>query len=193
MSDAESGANGTTAAESLRLRELLEPSVLAQRLFLEDVIIHTGGTNRTVHVVVDLPEEETGGVSLDAIAEVSRVLSEALDNDPHDDGQPYDLEVSSPGVGRPLTEVRHWRRAKGRMVRINLVEGEKLLGRIVSVADSNVTVIPEIEVKKGMKAKQGEATSIPFTNIRSGKVEVEFSHLNEDELIEEPNLASEEA
>lgn len=80
--------------EESRLKALLEPAVLASRLYLEDVSIHVAGKHRTVHVVVDLPQEETGGVSLDAIAEVSRGLSDILDNDPHDDGRPYDLEVS---------------------------------------------------------------------------------------------------
>ena len=51
--------------------------------------------------MVDLPQEETGGVSLDVIADISRVLSDILDNDPADDGRPYDLEVSSPASAVP--------------------------------------------------------------------------------------------
>ena len=102
--------------EAERLHALLEPAVLANRLYLEDVSIHVAGANRVVHVVVDLPQEETGGVSLDVIAEISKTLSDTLDNDPSTDARPYELEVSSPGVGRPLTEERHWHRARGRMV-----------------------------------------------------------------------------
>ena len=132
-----------------------------------------------VHVVVDLPQEETGGVSLDVIAEISRELSDILDNDPNDDSRPYDLEVSSPGVGRPLTEPRHWHRARGRMVKVNVIQGENLTGRIQSVDDDGVTLVPEIAVKKGMKPKQGEPENIPFDRIRNGKVEIEFSHLEE--------------
>ena len=102
--------------EAERLRSLLEPTVQAHRLYLEDVAIQIAGSNRVVHVVVDLPQEETGGVSLDVIADISMELSDILDNDPGTDSRPYDLEVSSPGVGRPLTEPRHWHRARGRMV-----------------------------------------------------------------------------
>lgn len=178
--------------EAARLRALLEPAVQANRLYLEDVAI-VAGSHRVVHVVVDLPQEETGGVSLDVIADISKVLSDVLDNDPADDGRPYDLEVSSPGVGRPLTEPRHWHRAKGRMVKVNVVQGDNVTGRIQSVDDGGVTIIPEIAVKKGMKPKQGDPVKLPFDRIRNGKVEIEFSHLSEDGLEPEHNGPSEEA
>ena len=204
MSNAEATASsdhtGTGRAESApahnpeaaRLRALLEPAVQANRLYLEDVAI-IAGSHRVVHVVVDLPQEETGGVSLDASADISKVLSDVLDNDPGDDGRPYDLEVSSPGVGRPLTERRHWHRAKGRMVKVNVVQGDNVTGRIQAVDDSGVTLVPEIAVKKGMKPKQGEPVHLPFDRIRSGKVEIEFSHLSEAGLEPEHNGPSEEA
>ncbi len=203
MSNAEATASpdhtgtgsGTAPAhnpEAARLRALLEPAVHANRLYLEDVAI-IPGSHRVVHVVVDLPQEETGGVSLDVIADISKVLSDVLDNDPNDDGRPYDLEVSSPGVGRPLTEPRHWHRALGRMVKVNVIQGDNMTGRIKSVDDGGVTLVPEIAVKKGMKPRQGEPVKLPFDRIRNGKVEIEFSHLPEDGLEPEHNGPSEEA
>jgi ribosome maturation factor RimP len=195
---ASSGHTGTGKAEAAynpeaaRLRALLEPSVQANRLYLEDVVI-VPGSHRVVHVVVDLPQEETGGVSLDVIADISKVLSDVLDNDPADDGRPYDLEVSSPGVGRPLTEPRHWHRAKGRMVKVNVLQGDNVTGRIQAVDASGVTIVPEIAVKKGMKPRQGDPIKLPFDRIRNGKVEIEFSHLQEDGLEPEHNGPSEEA
>jgi ribosome maturation factor RimP len=187
---------GSTPAhnpEAARLRGLLEPAVQANRLYLEDVVINIAGSHRVVHVVVDLPQEETGGVSLDVIADISKVLSDVLDNDPQADTRPYDLEVSSPGVGRPLTEPRHWHRAKGRMVKVNVMQGENITGRIQSVDDAGVTLVPEIAAKKGMKPRQGEPVKLPFDRIRNGKVEIEFSHLPEDGLEPEHNGPSEEA
>ncbi|WP_346959299.1 ribosome maturation factor RimP [uncultured Arthrobacter sp.] len=178
--------------EAERLHALLEPAVLANRLYLEDVSIHIAGANRVVHVVVDLPQEETGGVSLDVIAEISKTLSDILDNDPSTDSRPYDLEVSSPGVGRPLTEERHWHRARGRLVTVNVIQGDNITGRIQSVDDGGVTLVPELAVKKGMKPKQGDPVKLPFDRIRSGKVEIEFSHLEEAGL-ENDNGPSEEA
>src|SRR6476661_9537235 len=179
--------------EAERLYALLEPAVLANRLYLEDVSIHVAGANRVVHVVVDLPQEETGGVSLDVIAEISKTLSDILDTDPSTDSRPYDLEVSSPGVGRPLSEPRHWHRARGRMVSVKVIQGENVTGRIQSVDESGVTIVPEIAVKKGMKPKQGDPVKLPFDKIRSGKVEIEFSHLDEAGLENEHNGPSEEA
>lgn len=178
--------------EAERLYALLAPAVQANRLYLEDVSIHIAGANRVVHVVVDLPQEETGGVSLDVIAEISKTLSDILDEDPSTDSRPYELEVSSPGVGRPLTEERHWHRARGRMVTVNVIQGDNVTGRIHSVDSSGVTLVPELAVKKGMKPKQGDPVKLPFDRIRSGKVEIEFSHLDEAPL-ENDNGPSEEA
>lgn len=191
--DVEAGTTVLHNPEAARLRALLEPAVLANRLYLEDVAIHVAGSHRTVHVVVDLPQEETGGVGLDVIADISRELSTVLDNDPNDDNRPYDLEVSSPGVGRPLTEPRHWHRARGRMVKVSVVQGENITGRIQSVEDDGVTLIPELAVKKGMKPKQGDPVKLPFDKIRHGKVEIEFSHLEEAGLEDEHNRPSKEA
>jgi ribosome maturation factor RimP len=179
--------------EAQRLRALLEPTVQAHRLYLEDVAINIAGSNRVIHVVVDLPQEETGGVSLDVIADISKELSDVLDSDPSTDSRPYDLEVSSPGVGRPLTEVRHWHRARGRLVNVKVNQGEDVTGRIVAVDDGGVTLVPELVVKKGMKPKQGDPIKIPFDRIRNRKVEIEFSHLEEACLENEYNGPSEEA
>ncbi|MCZ2403614.1 ribosome maturation factor RimP [Paenarthrobacter sp. Z7-10] len=173
---------GATTAESARLFDLLNPAVQAQRLYLEDVTVHLAGSHRTVSVVVDLPEDQSGSVALDAIADISRELSLVMDTDPHDDGRPYDLEVSSPGVGRPLTEPRHWRRARGRMVTLTPVQGEKVTGRLLEVDDDGVTLRPELTVKKGMKPKQVAPVQMGFEQIRHGSVEVEFSRLNEHGL-----------
>lgn len=167
------------AAETQRLKNFLAPTVEQQQLFLEDIEIKLAGASRTVHVIVDLPEGEAGGVSLDRISDVAHALSEAMDSDPHDDGRPYSLEVSSPGVSRPLTEPRHWRRNVGRMVSVNVLTGDDVKGRLVSVEADGITLIPELPVKKGMKAKQGEQMSIPFGNIRKGRVEVEFAHIED--------------
>ncbi|MCC9178854.1 ribosome maturation factor RimP [Arthrobacter sp. zg-Y750] len=168
------------AAETQRLKQYLAPTVEMQDLFLEDIEIKMAGAHRTVHVVVDLPETQVGGVSLDRISAAAQAISEAMDNDPHDDGSPYNLEVSSPGVSRPLTEPRHWRRNVTRMVSVSVVNGDDVMGRIVSVDDDGITLIPELPVKKGMKAKQGDPLHLPFANIRKGRVEVEFAHLEDD-------------
>lgn len=171
-----------THAEAARLHALLEPVVTAADLFLEEVKVHFVGHHRTVSVVVDLPEDQSGGVGLDAISALSSELSLAMDSDPHDDGSAYDLEISSPGATRPLTEPRHWRRALGRMVKVTMVDRENFMGRVLDMDQDGVLFRPELPVKKGMKPKQGEPEKVLFTAIRRGVVELEFARLDEAEL-----------
>jgi len=100
------------AADAERIVGLLEPAVAAMGMDLEDVRITSAGRRRLLRIVVDAD----GGVSLDDIALVSRELSATLDRAAAMGEAAYTLEVSSPGVDRPLTEPKHWRRAVGRMV-----------------------------------------------------------------------------
>jgi ribosome maturation factor RimP len=102
--------------DTARLERLLEPVVRAAGLDLESVRIGSAGRRRLLRVVVD----GDGGVSLDSIALVSREVSVRLDDSGAMGEAPYTLEVSSPGVDRPLTQPRHWRRALGRLVRVPL-------------------------------------------------------------------------
>jgi ribosome maturation factor RimP len=167
--------NGSVQDGSTRLHAMLSPAVERHGLFLEEVEVRISGPHRTVQVVVDLPETHEGSVSLDQIAEVSQSLSQVLDEDPHDDGRPYSLEVTSPGVARPLTAPRHWRRNRGRMVSVVTGDGVNISGRLVEVDDAGITVRPSVEVKKGMKPRTGEPVTVPFDTIRKGTVQVEFA------------------
>lgn len=169
--------------EAARLTELLEPTVASHQLVLEEVEVRRAGDQRIVHVVVDVTEG-TEGILLDQVAEVSRSISEALDKDPHDTADPYELEVSSPGTSRPLTLPRHWRRNVGRMVKVNVIGEDNLLGRLMEVDDAGITIVPEIAVKKGMKPKVGEPRTIEFGSIRRGNVEVEFARAESADLTE---------
>jgi ribosome maturation factor RimP len=107
------------AADAERIVGLLEPAVAAMGMDLEDVRITSAGRRRLLRIVVDAD----GGVSLDDIALVSRELSATLDREAAMGEASYTLEVSSPGVDRPLTEPKHWRRAVGRMVTAPLHAG----------------------------------------------------------------------
>ena len=169
--------------EAARLTELLEPTVASHHLVLEEVEVRRAGDQRIVHVVVDVTEG-TEGILLDQVAEVSRSISEALDKDPHDTADPYELEVSSPGTSRPLTLPRHWHRNVGRMVKVNVIGEDNLLGRLTEVTETGITIVPEITVKKGMKPKVGEPRTIEFGSIRRGNVEVEFARAESADLTE---------
>src|SRR3954470_8409554 len=119
-------------ASAARLTEVLAPVVEKIGADLEDIDVSKAGKRSVVRVVVD----RDGGVSMDDVAEVSRAVSEALDAldeaEPGVLGPSYVLEVSSPGVERPLTAVRHWRRNVGRLVTVVPREGANVTGRLTS-------------------------------------------------------------
>jgi ribosome maturation factor RimP len=150
-----------------RLAALIEPGLVAAGLDLEDVEVVAAGKRRLVRVLVDKDD----GVSLDDVALVSRRISGVLDENPEADAvlgaAAYVLEVSSPGVDRPLTLPRHWRRAAGRLVRAVLVEGGDVVGRVVDSDD------------EGVRLASAEVTEPPrslrFEEIRSARVQVEFN------------------
>ena len=150
-----------------RLATLLEPAVSACDLVLETVTVTPAGKRRVVRVVVDLPAEQTGSLDLDKVAEVSRAISDVLDTAEPLGQNPYVLEVSSPGVDRPLTEQRHWMRARGRLVRTK-VPGENgpvtVTGRITAADSDGVTLLVEEDERR-----------VPWADLGTGRVQVEFS------------------
>jgi ribosome maturation factor RimP len=153
--------------DGARLREQLEPVVTALGYDLEDVTAQRAGSRQLLRVVVD----GDGGISLDDIAEVSQAVSEALDASDVMGEAPYDLEVTSPGVGRPLTLPRHWRRAAGRLVQVPLTAGGELTGRVIEADDEGVVL--ELPGKKPGTA--GERRRLGYSELGRGKVQVEFN------------------
>ena len=123
------------AASRARLLQVLEPAVTATGFDLEDVTVSPAGKRRVVRVVVD----RDGGVDLDDVADVARAVSDLLDEDPDLVAGAYVLEVTSPGVDRPLTDARHWRRAVGRLVKATLAD-ETVVGRVTASTDTDVTL-----------------------------------------------------
>lgn len=126
---------GTKSSE--RLREILEPAVSATGLMLEEVAESQAGRRTVVLVTVDLPDGP-GGVTSDQMSAATRAVSEALDAADPIPG-PYTLEVSTPGVDRPLTTPRHFRRALGRLVEIGTAGGMRK-GRLEDVTAEDVLV-----------------------------------------------------
>lgn len=159
-----------STASRARLLQLLTPVVEATGVDLEDVTIAPAGKRRVVRVVVD----RDGGISLDDVADVSRAVSDALDEadeaDPSLLGGAYVLEVSSPGVDRPLTAPRHWRRSVGRLVRAELGSGESVLGRVVSADD--VEAVLDVG---------GASRTVLLAEVSRASVQVEFTHAADDE------------
>jgi len=105
-----------------RLTELLTPVVEGAGAFLEGIRTTRAGKYSTVRVLVDLPDGP-GELGLDALTEVSRAVSAALDEADPVKGR-YTLEVSTPGAERELSTPRHFRRAVGHDVELTVEDAE---------------------------------------------------------------------
>jgi ribosome maturation factor RimP len=154
-----------SASSRDHLMKLLEPVVSAEGLDLEDVTVTQAGKRRLLRVIVD----RDGGVSLDDVADVSQAVSAALDD--YDDamGQAaYTLEVSSPGIDRPLTEPRHWRRAAKRLVKAELRDGTVIEGRVLAADDDGV----DLDV-------EGAGRRLDYQDLTRGRVQVEFRRFDD--------------
>lgn len=144
-----------------RVRSALEPALLAAGYDIEDVQVRQAGTRRLVQVVVD----RDGGLTLDDVAGASQTCSDVLDA-VGDDVLPgaYVLEVTSPGVDRPLTLPRHWRRNVGRLVEARRREGAAITGRVLEADDEAVV----LDVA-------GDRQRLALSDVASGRVQVEFN------------------
>ena len=156
---------GASTPDDVALHALLEPSVVALGLDLEAVESVTTGRRRRVSVIVD----RDGGIDLDGIAAVSKTVSAALDADDVMGEDPYTLEVTSPGVDRPLTEQRHWRRNVGRLVIAVRRDGSQGEARILSVDDDAVVLSPG-----SAHGDDGEDVRVPWVDLDRGLVQIEF-------------------
>lgn len=146
-------------AREERIAELVDPIVRAKGADVEFVTVRRAGRRTVVVVAVDAD----GGISLDDIAGFSLPISEALDDSAVMGEAPYTLEVTSPGVHRPLTLPRHWRRAAGRLVRVQMPDGSSVEGR---VEDSD-----ETHVRLHVGDAQRE---LAYADIGKAVVQVEF-------------------
>lgn len=149
-----------------RLTAVLAPSVEALGLDLEAVDLTRAGKRSVLRVAVD----RDGGVDMDAIADATRAVSAVLDGSDLMGKQPYTLEVSSPGVDRPLTLPRHWRRNAGRLVTVTFAGRESLTGRIAASDEDGATL--EID---------GHEVRVAYAEVAKAKVQIEFKPAKRDE------------
>jgi len=147
-----------------QISELVTPAVSDLGFYLEDVHVATPGNHRIVTCIVD------GDVSLnlDQVTSVSRVISELLDEAAFMGETPFTLEVTSPGVDRPLTQPRHFKKNADRLLKIIKLDGSEVTGRILSNSDHDVTLT--VTVKKEIVEQ-----TIPLVDIKRAVVEIEFN------------------
>jgi ribosome maturation factor RimP len=169
-----SSAGQRASAVPPGLRELVESVVSRAGYDLEGLTVVEAGRRRLLRVVVD----SDTGVELDEAARVSRDISAALDG-LEDSADPmgasaYTLEVTSPGIGRPLTEARHFRRARGRLLSVTLTDGSLLRGRIRQADDAGVDLL--------VGRSGTERRRLEYQAISKATVDVEFNPPRADVL-----------
>jgi ribosome maturation factor RimP len=152
-----------TAEHRARVRAVVEPVVTEAGYDLEDLAIQRVGRRHLLRIAVD----SDTGVNLDDVAELSRRISAGLDaaeasGDELIAGE-YELEVGSPGVDRPLTEPRHWRRNVGRLVKVT-AGGESVTARVTGADESGVLLGTD---------------RFAYADLGPGRVEVELKRLDE--------------
>ena len=136
--------------------ELLDPLVTKAGLVLEEVQVQTPGKHRFVTVIVD----SESGLNLDQVTEASRTISEVMDGARFMGETPYTLEVTSPGVDRPLTAARHWRKNVDRLVKVTKHDGEVFKARILAADEDHATL---------------DNGSINYADVKRAIIEVEFN------------------
>jgi ribosome maturation factor RimP len=148
----------TSATRDRLADELIDP-MGALGLDLEAVDLTSAGKRRVLRVAID----KDGGVTMDDIADATREVSRLLDETGVMGEQAYTLEVSSPGVDRPLTLPRHWRRNTGRLVKVTFEEGEPVTGRITATDDEGAVLDVE-----------GSEHRVEYAAVKKAKVQIEF-------------------
>jgi ribosome maturation factor RimP len=167
LEDGVSAAPTTAEEESVavdrtreQLVEELTGPLLASGFDLEAVEVTPAGRRRLLRIAVD----KDGGVTMDEIALVTKQVSALLDSSDVMGEQPYTLEVTSPGVDRPLTLPRHWRRNAGRLVKVSLKDDGTLTGRIVDGHEDHA----EVETDEGVQP-------LSYAEVTTARIQVEFN------------------
>ena len=153
-----------------RVTELLSAEFARAGYEIEDVSIDTGTRPPRIRIIADGDRS----LDLDGVAELSRLASERLDAVDTGDTA-YELEVSSPGVDRPLTAEKHFRRAHARKVEVELADGTTLTGRLGVTADGMADLV--IRAGSGWTVRR-----LALADIRKAVVQVEFSPPKAKEL-----------
>lgn len=142
-----------------RLEPVVAEAVSGVGFELDALEVREVGRKRLVKVVVDSDD----GVSSDAVASASKAVSAALDDNDHLIEGAYNLEVTSPGIGRPLTMRRHWQRARHRLVKVTPAGGQPFAGRVGHAGEDSARVLVKSEIR-----------DVPYAGIDKAVIEVEF-------------------
>jgi ribosome maturation factor RimP len=134
---------------------VITPAIESLGFYIEDITITSAGKRSMLTVIVDGDTH----LSLDQVTVATKAISEIVENLPTLGNNPFTLEVTSPGLDRPLTKPRHWHKNQDRLIKIILNDGKEINGRIKDSTESSVTVDEQV---------------INFADIKRATLEIEF-------------------
>ena len=152
-----------------QIAELITPALQEAGYYLEDINVVSPGNHRIVTVIVD----GEAALNLDQVTVASKLVSELVDEAPFMGETPFTLEVTSPGLDRPLTLPRHFTKNVSRLLKVTQNDGVVVTGRITSNTDLDVTL-------SVVEKKVAKDVTILLTDIKRAVVEIEFSRKDEN-------------
>lgn len=152
-----------------QISELISPALQEAGYFLEDINVVSPGNHRIVTVIVD----GESALNLDQVTVASKLVSALVDEASFMGETPFTLEVTSPGIDRPLTLPRHFAKNITRLLKVTKSDGSVITGRITSNTELDVTlsVIEKKEVKD---------VAVALADIKRAVVEIEFNRKDEN-------------
>ncbi|MEZ0611173.1 ribosome maturation factor RimP [Fibrella sp. WM1] len=160
-----------------RISQLLEPHLNGGEYYIVDSQV-AGRQGGTLKVTVLLDSDE--GITIDECARIGRQLGNQMDELNFFGDAPFNLEVSSPGVGFPLSQPRQFTKNVGRTLKVETTGGQTLVGTLASVDESGIVL--DVPPAKISKTKRKTLTELPpegpqtlaFDTIRKATVEITF-------------------
>ena len=136
----------------------ITPALSNLGFYLEDVVITTAGRRSMITVIVDGDTH----LSLDQVTQVTKAIGEIIENIQSLGQSPFTLEVTSPGLDRPLTKPRHWRKNINRLVKVVLLDGKEIKGRVRDSTQISATIDEQV---------------INLSDIKRATIEIEFKQV----------------
>ena len=133
----------------------IRPIIEATGNYLEELTITTAGKVKILTVIVDSDTH----LNLDQVTAVTKERSQVIEELPVLGDSAFTLEVTSPGLDRPLTKPRHWRKNLGRLVKVTMQTGLVVEGRIGQASETTVLV---------------DENTVSFEDIKRAALEIEF-------------------
>lgn len=152
-----------------QISELISPALQEAGYFLEDINVVSPGNHRIVTVIVD----GESALNLDQVTVASKLVSALVDEASFMGETPFTLEVTSPGIDRPLTLPRHFAKNLTRLLKITKSDGSVITGRIASNTDSDVTLTV-------VEKKETKEVAVALSDIKRAVVEIEFNRKDEN-------------